>query len=158
MQQSETIETEQTRSIISRKFIEPGFEYWFTNHEHVRSPFPPAIRISLREKTSVIFFEWIDSLKETDLKSMKEEEFLEMFETILFNEAMKLFDDEDQQLTVSYPFLPRMGDLVNHQINGKGKIIGRKEIVSKENRKQFELSVSSQETGKTWKTQFELPD
>ena len=158
MQQSETIETEQIRSIISRKFIEPGFEYWFTNHEHVRSPFPPAIRISLREKTSVILFEWIDSLKETDLKAMKEEEFLEMFETILFNEAMKLFDDEDQQLTVSYPFLPRMGDLVNHQINGKGKIIGRKEIVSKENRKQFELSVSSQETGKTWKTQFDLQD
>jgi hypothetical protein len=158
MRQSETIEKEQIRSIISRKFIEPGFEYWFTNHEHVRSPFPPAIRISLREKTSVIFFEWIDSLKETDLKAMKEEEFLEMFETILFNEAMKLFDDEDQQLTISYPFLPRMGDLVDHKINGIGKIIGRREIVSKENRKQFELSVSSQETGITWKTQFDLQD
>lgn len=149
---------DQIRSIISTKFIEPGFEYWFTNHEHVRSPFPPNIRITLKERTSVILFEWIDGLKETELKAMNEGEFVEMFETILFNEAIKLVEDEDQQLTISYPFLPRLGDLVNHQIYGKGNIVYRKEIVSKENKKLFELSILSQETGETWETQFELPN
>jgi hypothetical protein len=158
MHPSEQIDKEQIRSIISAKFIEPGFDYWFTNHEHVRSPFPPSIRISLKEKTSLLLFEWIDELQEADLKAMKEDEFVEMFETILFNEAMKLVDNEDQQLTISYPFLPRLGDLVNHQKHGKGNITGRKEIVSKENRKLFELAVLSQETGITWETQFELPD
>lgn len=155
---TEQKEEVEIRSIISAKFIDPGFEYWFTNHEHVRSPFPLGIRNILKERASIIFFEWIDGLKETELKVMKEDEFVEMFETILFNEAMKLVEDEDQQLTIAYPFLPRMGDQVNHSLHGKGNLVGRKEIVSKENKKLFELSVLSQESGKTWETQFELPD
>jgi hypothetical protein len=158
MSQSELKDPVQIRSVISSKFIEPGFEYWFTNHEHIRSPFPSAIRNALKERTSIIFFEWIDGMKETELKAMKEDEFAEMFETILFNEAIKLVEDEDQQLTISYPFLPRLGDQVNHSLHGKGNICSRKEVVSKENKKLFELSVLSQETGQTWATQFELPD
>lgn len=158
MYQSELKDLEQSRTIISTKFIEPGFEYWFTNHEYVRSPFPPATRVLLKERTSNLLFEWIESLKETDHKSMKEDEFVEMFETILFNEAMKLVEDDDQQLSIAYPFLPRLGDLVNHQINGNGKIVSRKEIVSNKNKKLFELSVFSQKSGRTWEAQFELPD
>lgn len=158
MNQPEQKEVVEIRSIISAKFIDPGFEYWFTNHEHVRSPFPSAIRNALRERVSNIFFEWIDGLNETELKTMKEDEFVEMFETLLFNEAMKLVEDADQQLTIAYPFLPRMGDQVNHSLHGKGNLIGRKEILTKENKKLFELSVLSQDSGQTWDTQFELPD
>jgi hypothetical protein len=157
MSHTEPKDQDQIRSIISTKFIEPGFEYWFSNHEHVRSPFPPEIRIKLKERTSIILYEWMDGLKETELKAMKEDEFVEMFETILFNEAMKLVEDADQQLTISYPFLPRMGDLVNHPVHGKGNIVTRKEILSKENKKLFELTVVSHESGNTWETQFELP-
>jgi len=158
MNQSELINQVQIRSIISSKFIEPGFEYWFTNHEHVRSPFPPVIRKPLEERSSKIFFEWMEGLKETELKTMNEDEFVEMFETILFNEAMKLVDDEDQQLTILYPFLPRLGDQVNHSLHGKGNLVGRQEIVSEENKRLFELSVLSQGNGQTWQTQFELSD
>ena len=158
MNQTEQKEEIEIRSIISAKFIDPGFEYWFSNHEHVRSPFPSAIRNALKERVSNIFFEWIDGLKERELKAMKEDEFVEMFETLLFNEAMKLVEDEDQQLTIAYPFLPRLGDQVNHSLHGKGNLVGRKEIVSKENKKLFVLSVLSQGSGKTWETQFELPD
>lgn len=158
MHQPELKDPEEIRSIISVKFIEPGFEYWFTNHEHIRSPFPPMIRIALKKSTSAIFFEWIEGLKDVQLKTMKEDEFVEMFETILFNEAVKLVEDEDQQLSIVYPFLPRLGDQVNHSLHGKGSILSRKEIVSKGNNKQFELSVLAHKTGQTWVTQFELPD
>lgn len=158
MNQTKIDDSAQIRAIVSNRFIEPGFEYWFSNHEHVRSPFPKEIRGVLREKTAIVFFEWLEDIKETELKKMSEDEFVEMFETILFNEALKLVDDEDQQLTISYPFLPRLGDQVNHSQHGKGKIMGRKEIVSKENKKLFELKVLSEDTGKTWVTQFELPD
>lgn len=158
MHQSELIDPVQIRSIITSKFIEPGLAYWFTNHEHIRSPFPTVIRKPLKERSSVIFFEWIDGLKETELKTMKEDEFVEMFETILFNEAFKLVEDEDQQLTISYPFMPRLGDQVNHKLNGQGKVMSRKVTVSKEDKKLFELTVLSPETGKTWETQFELPE
>lgn len=157
MNQSEHMEEAEIRSIISGKFIDPGFDYWFTNHEHVRSPFPAVIRDSLKERVSLIFFEWIDGLTEDELKGMKEDEFVEMFESILFNEAMKLVEDEDLNLTIAYPFLPRMGDQVNHRLHGLGKLVGRKEIITKENKKLFELTVLSQESGITWKTQFELP-
>jgi hypothetical protein len=158
MNQTKEFDLAQTRSIISAKFIEPGLEYWFSNHKHIRSPFPNAIKSSVKERTNTVFFEWIDGLKKKELKEMKENEFVEMFETILFNEAFKLVDDEDQQLTISYPFMPRLGDNVNHAHNGMGKVINRKATVSKEDKKLFELTVLSNETGKTWETNFELKE
>ncbi len=156
MNQTKQPDRDQIHAVVSAKFIEPGLEYWFSNHKHIRSPFPIEIKDTVRERTSEIFFEWISGLKDKELNEMKENEFVEMFETILFNEAFKLVNDEDQQLTISYPFMPRLGDLVNHSLNGQGKVINRKAVDSKENKKLFELTVESQETGKTWETQFEL--
>lgn len=157
MHQTELKEPSEILAIISLKFIEPSLDYWFSNNEHVRTPFPARIRSELKERSSVIFFEWINGLRASDLKVMKDDEFVEMFETILFNEALKLVEEEDQQLTISYPFLPRIEDQVNHSLHGKGTVISRKEVVSKENKKLFELSVLSKKTGQTWETQFELP-
>ena len=158
MNQTKQIDPTQIREVVSAKFIEPGMEYWFSNHQHIRSPFPSVIKETVRERTSEIFFEWISGMKKKELNEMKENEFVEMFETILFNEAFKLVDNEDQQLTISYPFMPRLGDQVNHKLNGPGKVISRKATVSKEDKKKFELTVVSQETGETWGTQFELTD
>ena len=89
---------------------------------------------------------------------MKDEEFAEMFETILFNEALKMVDDEDKRLTIAYPFLPRLGDLVNHNRHGKGEVVARTEKVSEKNKKFFEIAVLLQLSGTRWETQFELPD
>lgn len=157
MDRSELKEPSEIRDLLSLKFIDPCLEYWFSNHQHIRSPFPGVIRNELKNRSSVIFFEWIDDLAESELKDMKEDEFVDMFETILFNEALKLVDDEDQQLTIVYPFLPRLEDKVNHTLHGEGTIVRRKEVVSKENKKLFELDVLSNQTGHTWKAQFELP-
>ena len=98
----------------------------------------------------------MEGLKDPELNEMNDNEFVEMFETILFNEAFKLVENEDQQLTVSYPFMPRLGDKVNHSLYGQGEVIVRKAIISKENKKLFVLTVLSQETGKSWETQFVL--
>jgi hypothetical protein len=156
MNQFKEIEKSELRTLISSNFIEPGFNYWFSNHDHVRSPFPVAIKTDVKDRTTSIFLEWMDGLKENELSQMKDAEFAEMFETILFNEAMKLVDDEDQQLTITYPFMPRIGDKVNHAEHGEGKVISRKATMNKDNRKFFCLSVLSQNTGETWETQFEI--
>lgn len=158
MNQTSTTNQSDIKEIVSNRFIEPGFDYWFTNHEHIRSPFPSNIRAELKDRVSSIFFDWIEGLKEQELSTMKDDEFAEMFETILFNEAMKLVDDDDKKLNIAYPFLPRLGDMVNHSQHGKGEIIARKETLSKENKKLFGLSVLSQQTGIKWETQFELPE
>ena len=144
-------------NVVSNKFMDPGFNFWFSNNDHIRSPFPPGIRLELRNRTSSVFFGWIDGLKEQELSEMKEEEFAEMFETILFNEAMKMVEDEDKRLTIAYPFLPRLGDLVNHNQHGKGEVVARSEKISEGNKKLFEIAVYSQASGNRWETQFELP-
>lgn len=156
MSQTEISDLSKVYEAIKSRFIEPGFEYWFTDHQHVRSPFPQEIKETTRKRTATIFLEWVEGLTEEELKTMKEEEFIEMFETILFNEAIKLVEDEDQRLTITYPFMPRIGDIVKHKENGNGKVIDRKELVTKENKKMLELSISSEETGAVWKTEFEL--
>ena len=156
MNQAWQIESEQIRSVISGKFIEPGLEYWFSDHEHVRSPFPHDILGEVKERTSEILFEWIEGLSEKELDEMVEDEFVEMFETILFNEAIKLVDDEDQRFTIAYPFMPRLNDAINHNENGAGKVIERKETINKENKKMLELTVASDNSALVWKTEFEL--
>lgn len=147
---------EEYLTTIEVKFLKPGFEYWFSNHEHVRTPFPKEILHELKENTSYIFLEWMKELKEKELSNMPDTEFAEMFETILFNEAIKLVENDDQRLSISYPFMPRIDDFVNHKEHGIGKIIGRKEIITGENKKMLELTVSSQDNSMVWKTQFEL--
>ena len=152
---STQMKIEETIPLIENKFLKPGFEYWFANHEHIRTPFPKEIVVQVKENTTMVFMEWVKGLKEAELNKMPDEEFAEMFETILFNEAIKLVDNEDQRLTISYPFMPRLGDVVKHKEHGNGKIIERKELITKENKKMMEITVSINETLE-WKTQFEL--
>lgn len=158
MNHNHTNHQSDIKKVIGTEFIDPGFNFWFSNNEHIRSPFPPEIRPELKNRASSVFFGWIDGLKEKELSAMKDEEFAEMFETILFNEALKMVDDEDKRLTIAYPFLPRLGDLVNHNRHGKGEVVARTEKVSEKNKKFFEIAVLSQLSGTRWETQFELPD
>ncbi len=147
---------DEVRSVISTRFLRPGFEFWFTDHEHIRSPFPKAIMEAVEEKTCTTFFEWIGGHKEEELQKIADNEMVEMFETILFNEAMKLVDDEDQQLTISYPFLPRLGDKVFNHLNESGEVTYRQAVVAKDNAAQLELTIINEGTGTSWKTRFEL--
>jgi hypothetical protein len=146
---------EYTKLIVENKFLKPGFNYWFSNHEHIRTPFPAKIRELTQERTSAVFMDWVEGLHESELKNVSDDEFAEMFETILFNEAIKLVENEDEKLTIIYPFLPRIGDTVNHKDFGQGVIIERKEVMV-ENKKMFEISVQSGTDSQIWKTQFEL--
>lgn len=148
--------TNKYLSLIESGFLNPGFEYWFTNHKHIRSPFTKEIETEARKNTRIIFIEWINGLTDDEPRNIPEHELVEMFETILFNEAMKLTDDEDQRLTISYPFMPRVGDIVEHNEHGKGRITDRKIAVTKANKKMFEVTVASINDSNIWKTQFEL--
>lgn len=143
-------------SMIETEFLNPSFEFWFKNHEHIRTPFPQQIKVELMKNTRSIFLDWVSELKPGDKKGLNDEGFTEMFETILFNEAMKLVDNEDQRISIAYPFMPRLGDLVRHRQYGEGKIIERKEIVSDKNKKMLEITVSCTNNPNSWKTQFEL--
>jgi hypothetical protein len=150
-------ETDHYLSLVESRFLNPGFEYWFSNHEHIRSPFKKDIETEVRKNTSIIFMEWIKGLDDRELEKTPDSEFAEIFENILFNEAMKLTDDDDQRLTISYPFMPHVGDIVIHKEKGEGKITERKVSLSDANRKMFEVTVTSVKDSTVWNTQFEIP-
>lgn len=38
------------------------FEYWFADHEHVRSPFPFYVQNEVKEKSAEVFIEWMGNL------------------------------------------------------------------------------------------------
>jgi hypothetical protein len=144
------------QSMITDRFIKPGFDFWFSNHEHIRTPFPPEISEEVQEKTTSVFFEWLSGFKEGEVEKVDEHELVEMFETILFNEAIKLVEDEDQRLTILYPFLPRTGDSVNSPENGTGKIIERRTNSTSDQKKTMTLVITKDQSGETWETQIEL--
>jgi hypothetical protein len=147
---------EEIRAVIATRFLQPGFNFWFSDREHIRSPFPKEIREAAEEQTSQTFFEWIEGHREEEWKNIDDEEMVDMFETILFNEAIKLVDDEDQQLTISYPFLPRKGDQVCNHLNEAGKVTQRRAVATKDKPARLELTVLNEGNGKSWKTCFEL--
>lgn len=150
------VETENNIKNIE-SFVKEGVNFWFSSKNHIRCPFPNEIREELIKLTTSSFNAWVNELEESEKNKITESEFVEMLEVIIFNEAINLVDDEDQQITITYPFMPRIGDFVNDLNYGKGKIVNRKINSTKENKKLMEVSVLSETTSETWKTEFELP-
>lgn len=146
------------QKVIDKDFIEQSFQFWFVDNEHIRSPFPSLIKEELKEKTFRVFMEWVYELKEEELTEMKDEDYVEMFENILFNQATQLIDssDVDSLITVNYPFLPRLGDVVDDKENGASRVV-RREIQKKDDDKVYmTLSMESESSAK-WESKFVLP-
>ncbi len=137
--------------------LEEGYRYWFTDHDHLRSPFPASIHDELRTKTSKRFEEWVQTVGEEDLGKLEEAELVEMFEMFLFNVALSLCHDPDQQITISYPFMPRCGDEVNDVNNGLSQVAERKVIDVEENKRQLKLFMKTKPGDIAWQTAFDLP-
>lgn len=144
---------------ISREFIEKGYQFWFEDNEHVRSPFPKEIQETLRERSFRTFMEWTYELTEEEKEQMKDEELVEMFEVLLFNEATKLIgkDDTESLLTINYPFLPRPGDEVNDQKEGLSKVRSRSVEKKKDDKVYMTIALETVSEGTSWETEFELP-
>lgn len=138
------------------EFVEQAFDFWYNDHNHIRSPFPEYIQSELKYKAIVRFENWIDGLKDELKDEINDEMIAEKFEEILFEEAMKLVKTEDEKNTVLYPFLPRIGDQLNDYEGKKSEIIDRH--ILKEHDKAFlEVKCKRLEDEKFWETSFELP-
>lgn len=137
--------------------LDHGFNYWFTDHEHVRSPFPEAIRDELKSKTTERFSEWMMTLGEDAASELDEKEMVEMFEMFLFNVGISLAKDLDQKITITYPFMPRCGDEVDDAKYGKSSVVQREIIEKEEEKRQLRLVLKTKTGDKTWQTEFDLP-
>ena len=146
------------QTVVEKQFIDQSFLFWFEDNQHIRSPFPNTIKETLREQTYRVFMEWVYELKQDEIEEMKDEDFVEMFENILFNKAGQLINSEDidSQITINYPFLPRLGDPVNDKERGKSRVV-RREIQKKKDDKVYMTLSLENEGGERWESKFVLP-
>ncbi len=145
------------QDFIGSDFFEESFKFWFEDNEHIRTPFPENIQEDLKEKAFRVFMEWVYELSEPEKSKLESEEIVETFEMILFNQAMGLVDDEDQKITICYPFLPRLGDVVDDKEKGASKVVGRKVGTNKDEKKYLKVKLKSETVKQEWETEFELP-
>jgi len=157
MTDEEFIEFIKNQDFIGNDFFEESFRFWFEDNEHIRTPFPEDIQERLKEKTVRIFMEWVYELSDEEKSRMENQEIVETFEMLLFNQAMELVNDEDQKISVCYPFLPRLGDVVEDEKKGSSKVIFRKLDVNKDEKKYLKVKLESEAEKHVWETEFELP-
>ena len=139
--------------------VEVGCAYWFNDNEEVRSPFPAEIQSEVKRGAQKEFLDFLASLTDQDVQAINDDEMVSIFEGFLFAEGLKLIDkdDRDLALTLNFPFLPRVGDLVNNETKGESCVIERR-VEAKEDNKPFMVVVlQASESKETWQTEFMLP-
>ncbi len=145
------------QEFIGSDFFEESFKFWFTDNEHIRTPFPENIQEKLKEKTLRIFMEWVYELTNEEKSNLRNEEIAETFEMILFSQAMEMVNEEEQRITITYPFLPRPGDSVDDKKNGASVVLNREVLVKENEKKYLKLTMQSSKKKNRWVTEFELP-
>ena len=116
------------KELMNSDLVEATFNFWFTDRDHIRSPFPHYIQERLKTEATAIFFEWVEGLDEKAEEEVNDELIGEKFEEIIFENAMKLVLTDDEKITIQYPFLPRVSDEIfrdEQSKNGDSIIIDR---------------------------------
>lgn len=148
----------EPNTVESSELVEQTFTFWFSDNEHIRSPFPEYIRPILKEKAVEDFFKWVSNLNPKAKEEVNDEMIAEKFEEIIFEAAMGLVHTEDEKITIQYPFLPRVDDEIrnNEEDIQISKIIDR--TLTKEGDTKFlKVKLENVSNQQVWETKFELP-
>ncbi|MCP4192521.1 MAG: hypothetical protein GY768_18055 [Planctomycetaceae bacterium] len=143
---------------IRNNLVDVACVYWFNDNEDVRSPFPVEIQSEVKRLAQKEFLDFLESLPEEDALTMKEDEMVSAFERILFGTGLKMSeDDQDLALTLNYPFMPRVGDLVSNEDKGESRVIERRVELKKDKKPCMVVVLQIVESKETWQTEFVLP-
>jgi hypothetical protein len=146
--------------LANSEMVQQTFAYWFSDHEHVRSPFPFYVQQEVKDKSVLTFAAWIGKLNPKANEEINDEIAHEKFEEVLFEQATALVKTDDEVLTLRFPFLPRVGDkIAGEGIEGRsGENIIQKRYLTKEGKDEFmEVKAQNVATGGIWETRFALP-
>ncbi len=94
----------EKNSIESSELVEQTFRFWFSDNEHIRSPFPNYIHSALRHLSTEGFYEWVNGLKPEAKDELNDEAIGEKFEEIIFENASKLVKTDDEKTQFSIRF------------------------------------------------------
>lgn len=137
------------------KMIQAACDFWFNDHEHIRSPFPEYVRAKSKAEAISSFSNWVNNLLPEAQDEMNDEMIAEKFEETLFEKAAALVITEDERITILYPFLPRVGDIVND--DKKDGIVSDRHIYEEKDHKFLKVKLKSKDVDENWETSFELP-
>lgn len=146
----------ERNTLESSEMVEQTFKFWFNDNDHIRSPFPNYIQSQLKDDATNMFFNWASNLRSGAKDELNDEMIGEKFEEIIFQVASELVMTEDERITITYPFLPRLGDEIKDNDVLESKIIDR--VIVKEGDHSFlKLKLEKLISKETWETQMELP-
>jgi hypothetical protein len=139
--------------------VEVGCAFWFNDNEQVRSPFPKEIQPEVKRRAQTEYLMWLDNLTDKDKEEVDDDEMVSVFEGFLFGEGLKMAGENkpDLALTLHFPFMPRVGDLVSDETRGESRVVERR-VESKEDNQPFMIVVlQAVKSKETWQTEFMLP-
>jgi hypothetical protein len=139
--------------------VEVGCAFWFNDNEQIRSPFPKEIQAEVKRRAEKEYLMWLDNLTGKDQEEVNDDEMANVFEGFLFGEGLKMVgeNNSDLALTLHFPFMPRVGDLVRNETRGESRVLERR-VESKEDNQPFMVVVlQAVKSKETWQTEFMLP-
>ena len=148
------------------ELVDAGCNFWFNDNDRMRSPFPRSIQPELKERATQELVRWVRDFSKEDRETIEDEEMISMFEMFLFSEALKLVENEpdnlDLMMTINYPMLPRLGDTMSDEAHAESTIVRRtlrEEQVENEKKKKVfvVLHLKNEASDKEWMTEAELP-
>lgn len=154
------------QKIENQNWVDPGmikaaFEFWFSDNNHVRSPFPERIQEDLSIEAAHDFLDWSNRISEKIREGITDEILMEKFEEILFEKALTMVETEDEKLTLRYPFMPRLGDHIRDKDPETGNPDTRvilREYLKKGDHHFLKIISKDFVTGRESETEFELPE
>jgi len=143
-------------TVESSELVEQTFKFWFSDNEHIRSPFPQYIRQELQSVATERFFEWANSTNPEAKDELNDEMVGERFEEIIFEFATTLVKTDDERITILYPFLPRLGDKLQKENDTDSVVIDRA-LLKDGDHSYLKVSLENIESKEKWETEFDLP-
>ncbi len=147
-------------TLESTELVEQTFNYWFSDHQHVRSPFPDYIKSKVKNKSTKLFFSWVSQLDLKAKDEINDEIIGERFEEIIFETALGLVKTEDERITILYPFLPRIGDQIQNETDNifrNESTVRNRDLVKDGDMSYLKIVLENARTKENWETKFELP-
>ncbi len=149
----------QQGTVESSELVEETLKFWFTDNQHIRSPFPEYIRTELSDKAVKGFFQWASGLDAKAKDEVNDEIIAEKFEEIIFENAMHLVKTEDEKITIQYPFLPRLDDEISPSADAdeEKSIVKDRSLIKEGDDSFLKVKLEKVNSKETWETKFELP-
>jgi hypothetical protein len=146
-------------TIESSELVEETLRFWFTDNDHIRSPFPEYIRPELKKRATEGFYQWVANLDPQAKEEVDDEIVAEKFEEIIFENAMTLIQTEDEKITIQYPFLPRINDEIStsDDENEEKSIVKDRHMFKSEDHSYLKVKLEKVNSKEMWETKFELP-